>query len=463
MFRKSAVLVVCAALAACSSPDAPTLCDISHPTSVVLPVGGYASFNVCAVTFPASASTDSSEYLMVAQSAGGNPGASAGFVLQSTTAPAAAVMSPALAVTRSSRPGGAFAAQFDYQMRLLERAPAVVPPGERVVPQAAVAPSAGPAHATIPLVGQTRVFPHVCTNGGCTTWVAVNGVVKAVSGHVAIYVDPAKPGDLSQADYDSLAAIFDQHVYVVDTTAFGREPDTDTNGVVIALLSGIINQLSPTATCFTTGYVAGFFFSPDLDIQVAANYNKGEIMYGLVADTAGLYSCKHPVASVKRLLPPTFLHELVHMINYTLHVRNKRGNAEDIWLDEALAHYGEELGGRSFLPDTVTFNKYTLDDLNDAYQYLQAPQSHFVLSPTDADLSDNGGAWLFLRDVLDQSGDSIAQKVVSRNLVNSPLTGTNNVQAQTGTSFETSIALWSLANWVSDISLAGFNALPAMR
>jgi hypothetical protein len=439
MLRKSAVLGLSALIVACSKDPSQVVlsCNAAAPPSVSLTVGNYVSLDQACATFPANASAaDSAEYLVIAQSVGGNPGVSANYELKASTVVTASVVAPP-ALARTARPGGALAAQFDSYLRDLARRPAAVPAGERLPTRAAA--SVVPQTVTIPHVGDHRLFKHVCTNLGCTTW-------DAVSGHVAIYVDSVKPGDLSQADLDSLAATFDQHVYQVDTTAFGREPDIDNNGVVIALLSGDINSLSPRATCFTTGYVAGFFFSPDLDLQVSALYDNGEIMYGLVADTAGIYSCAHPIASVKRLLPPTFLHELEHMINYTQHVRVKRANAEDIWLDEALAHYGEELGARSFLPDSTSFFQYVLDDLNDAYMYLQAPQNYFLLAPSDQDLASNGAGWLFVRYLIDQVGDSLA-----RRLVNTNLTGTSNISTQSFVPFETLVQGWALANWASDL------------
>jgi hypothetical protein len=465
MFRKLGVLGVCAAIVACSGdPNQVILsCNAAQPPTVALGVGNYVSLDQTCATFPANASTtDSAEYLVVAQSAGGKPGAAAGYELRASSLLTASVVGPPMSAARTARPGGALAAQFDHYLRDLARSPAVVPPGERLDARAAV--SAVQQVVTPPVVGGYRVFKHVCANLGCTTWDTVTAVVKAMSGHVAIYVDTLRPGDLSQADLDSLAQIFDQHVYAIDTATFGHEPDIDNNGVVIALLSGIINSLSPSATCFTSGYVAGFFFSPDLDIQVSSLYDNGEIMYGLVADTSTpprYNSCNHPIASVKRLLPPTFLHELEHMISYTQHVRVRRpAPAEDIWLDEALANYAEELGARSYLAegDTNAFNRYVLDNLNDAYEYLEAPQDHYLIAPDDQNLPSNGAGWLFVRYLMDQIGDTLARK-----LVNTALTGTSNISTQSAVPFETLVQGWALANWASDLPLPGFTPRPELR
>ena len=66
-------------------------------------------------------------------------------------------------------------------------------------------------------------------------------------------------GGYTQTDLDEVGALFDAHLYPIDTTAFGRESDLDGNGVVIVLLSQHVNDLSPTATT-TRSIILGFFF-----------------------------------------------------------------------------------------------------------------------------------------------------------------------------------------------------------
>jgi hypothetical protein len=97
-----------------------------------------------------------------------------------------------------------------------------------------------------------------------------------------------------------------------------------------------------------------------------------------------------------------------------------------------------------------------IDELYDAGQYLLAPGTHFLVTPTDQDLSDVGAGWLFTRYLVDQFGPAIAGK-----LVRTSLTGTMNVTAQTGHPFDSTAGRWALANWVSD--LPGFTARPELR
>ncbi len=136
----------------------------------------------------------------------------------------------------------------------------------------------------------------------------------------------------------------------------------------------------------------------------------------------------------------------VSFISFNQHVLIRGGNQEDLWLDEALSSFAEELGGRSFLPDSTTFETYVSSDLADAYDYLADPGDHFLLQASDTVLADFGAGWLYVRYLVDQFGDSLTDR-----LEQTALTGADNVAGQTGLSFETTTTRWALATWVSDL------------
>ena len=97
----------------------------------------------------------------------------------------------------------------------------------------------------------------------CDSFVQSTATAKVVGQRVAIYLDDAAPAGFTQSDLDEVGALFDAHLYPIDTTAFGRESDLDDNGVVIVLLTQRVNDLS--ADCNTTGsIILGFFFGLDL-------------------------------------------------------------------------------------------------------------------------------------------------------------------------------------------------------
>jgi hypothetical protein len=285
----------------------------------------------------------------------------------------------------------------------------------------------------------------------------VTARARAVGAHVALYVDTlAPPNGMSQADVDSLEAVLDTRLYAIDTTNFGGVTDIDNNGVVITLMTGVVNSLVTNADCQSTGFVEGFFDPDDLN-ALSPSSNHGEIYYSIVPDPSGTLSCAHTVSQVKADMPPTFMHEFEHMINFAQHVLMRGGNQEDTWLDEGLAKLAEELGGESYLPaDRATFTNYVIGDLYDAYQYLLSPADHFLVTNTDTVLPDVGAGWLFVRYLVDQFGSGIAQK-----LVQTTHTGSDNIAIQTGQPFATSVARWGLANWVSD--LPGFTAATRLR
>ena len=169
---------------------------------------------------------------------------------------------------------------------------------------------------------------------------------------------------------------------------------------------------------------------------------------------------------MKRLIPVTFVHEFQHMISFNQHVLVRGGTGELLWLNEALSHFAEELGGRSFLPgDNPSFTRFVIGNLFNAYQYLDSVGDHFLV-PTEGigSLPERGAAWLFMRYLADQHAADTSTAAVSaftRSLVQTTLTGAANVAARTGDPFDLTATRWALANWVSD--LPGFTAPPELQ
>src|SRR6058998_471947 len=341
MKRRNAVhLVVWSFLAAagCSSTSAPALpaCGSALASQVALSVGGDTTLDPAAdsgcVTFAANLSAiDSAEYLLVPQSAAGTFGESSPFLLRTTTLTAAA---PAVGqgVIASSSPRLA-AVQFDGFLRHLARSG---PAGAAALARSAAVPSpttVTPLPAGPPSPGSLRTFT-VCAKLDCSSFKAVTARARTVGAHIAIYVDTAAPkAGLDSADLDTLKQEFDSRLYPLDTAAFGGVSDIDANSVAIVLMTGVVNHLVTASQCTSGGFVAGFFFSGDLDPAFRSRYNQGEIFYSIVADPSGTLSCSHSSTEVKRLMPVTFTHEFQHMINYVQHVLVRGGQPEEGWVD----------------------------------------------------------------------------------------------------------------------------------
>ena len=447
-----------------AGPGAPT-CSVTLSTPLTLSVGAYAALDPASdggcVTIAANSSTlDSAEYLIVPQSVTGTFGLSSPFELRTATLTGAAT--PAAQLVGPVSSPRAVAVQFDGMLRRVGRTRVA-----RVGAAARAGPAPGPGATALtpqpvspPTPGRLRKFA-VCSALDCSRFTSVTARAENVGQHIAIYVDTLAPaGGLDSADIDTLKQVFDSRLYPLDTATFGGVSDIDTNSVVIVLMTGVVNKLSARAKCATSGYIAGFFFPPDLDTTAPIDSsNHGEIFYSIVADPNATLSCVHSRAGVKSALPGTFTHEFQHMINFAQHVLLRPGfQTEEGWLDEGLSKYAEELAGRSYLQqgDTATFSDLAFDDVYDTYQYLSATGGSPLLIQYDqGTLAEIGASWLFVRYLVDQFGDSLPHK-----LDGTTLTGSANVAAQTGQSFTTSVTRWALANWVSD--LPGLAAPPEL-
>jgi hypothetical protein len=315
------------------------------------------------------------------------------------------------------------------------------------------------AAAIPPVLGEKRAF-QVCATTTCTSFVETNATALSVGQRVAIYVDDAAPaGGYTTPELDDVKDLFDQFLYPIDTTAFGRESDIDGNGVVVVLLTQHVNALSPD--CNSTGRVIlGYFFGADLLPLSAANpgSNEAEVFYGLVPDPTNP-QCDITQAFARSHLPTTFIHEFQHMISFNQHSLVRGGSAEDTWLNEGLSHFAEELGGR-LVPDvecpnsSSCFSEFIEGDLTNAFEYLASPEDFFLIEPRNSTgkLEERGANWLFVRWLIDHfAAEPILGKDLTLSLVGTNLTGGANVEARTGEDFSKLVGEWQLANYLDDL------------
>lgn len=455
--------------AACSSGTEPRVLPCSAQNSVMvgsLTVGSYTSFSPsgdgCAL-FAANAGTDTIEYVVVAHSVTSDPNRSAVFRLagDAMMAPASAMMAALQAA--ESRPS--IPEAFHTMLRETEarRDYGPITPGAKT--------EMASVQSSPPQIGDQRAFK-VCSTLQCQPpMTTVQAIVKAVGQRIAVYVDFDAQSNFTQADYDEMVQVFDQRLYPLDTLAFGGESDVDGNGVVMVLMTPRINRLVTSQQCVESGFVAGYFFGADLDPNAInnVNYNHGEVFYTLVPDPAGEYSCSHSVARVKQLIPQVFVHEMQHMISFNHHVLKASGqvqSTEVLWLNEALSHYAEELGGRTYLPgDNPTFSAYLNGNVRNAYEFMSHSGDHFLLATFGSGtLGERGAGWLFMRFLIDQlAADTTmaAWHAVTRQMVQTTNLGAANIESITGQPLEQTLSRWLLAMWVSD--LPGFTAPPELK
>jgi hypothetical protein len=295
-------------------------------------------------------------------------------------------------------------------------------------------------------------------------YTAVQARLRFAGTRVLVYVDTLASTALSEAELQSLGRLYDERLLPAVFTAFGAGSDIDANGRVIFLLTPTVNAMVSASQCTAGGFVRGFFYNHDLR-STDATSNRGEIFYGFVPDESGRWSCAQPKATVLANLPPTFMHELQHMVSYGEHAVKRGGAAEEVWLNEGLSHMAEEVGslvyearfpapaGRttptSIFPDSAA--PFINPNLLYSYRYLFASATHSLTGcapGTFCSLSERGGTWLWLRWIADQRATPDF-----RAFVETSRTGRANLEAVTGRSTAELLGTFALA--VSTDSIVG--------
>lgn len=343
--------------------------------------------------------------------------------------------------------GGTAAEELHLALRRREAALAAVAP--RLAP---------PPDARLllpPELGSRRDF-QVCANTSCTATTTVAATARYVGRRGAIYLDDEVPaGGLTPDEVAQLGTLFDDWLYPVDTAAFGAPGDVDGNGVVTVLLSDAVNALS--GDCAGGRLILGYFFGGDL-LDVPGS-NRGEVLHALVPDPSRP-ACGATRERVLRQLPPVLIHELQHLINYHRRVLAGGGTTEDVWLNEGLSHFAEELGARQIpngpvqgdAPTRAT--QFFRGDLQNAYDYLSATESSFLVTPGSSlgTAAERGANWLFVRWLADHyaDGDPLGAPL-TRALAGATTTGAASVAAATGRPFDELAAWWQLANYLDNL------------
>ena len=380
-----------------------------------------------------------------------------------STAFTLAVGSGAAAVaTPYSEPRLTISAQGALDTRL-RRIESRLPITSRLNPNGGAARVAGAAIAPDSL---RKFYVLGSLEGNC--FVQTQARLRYSGARVYIYEDTGVQDNLSSTEYANFGKLFDEVLYPIDTAAFGSPSDVDGNGHIIVLLSQRINQLTDSASCRKTGYIAGYFFGYDLTNGNGSN--RSEVFYSVAPDSAARFSCSHPKSQVKRGTPPTFIHEFQHMISYNQHVLLRGGQGEVTWLNEGLSHIAEELGSKYYeakypapsgrtdpaqlFPDSS--QGFIVPDFQNAYNYLRASQKHSVTTFAGVGtLEERGAAWLFLRWLGDQKGEQIYRQLVQTNR-----RGIDNVAAVAGEPFPALFGDFGIATYADSIDGVPRSAIP---
>ncbi len=313
-------------------------------------------------------------------------------------------------------------------------------------------------------IDTTRSFSVLNTLAATPGYTPVGARLRFAGTRVLLYVDTIAAAAFTDAELNGMGTLYDQRLAPAVTSTFGTGSDIDANARVIFLLTPTVNALVSASQCTTSGFVRGFFYNHDLG-STDATSNRGEVFYAYVPDETGRWSCAHTKADVLANLPPTFMHELQHMVSFGEHAIKRNGTAEEIWLNEGLSHMAEEIGsltyetrfpapsGRtnpsSIFPDSAS--PFINPNVLYSYRYLFSSAIYSVTScapGTFCSLAERGGTWLFLRWIVDQRGGSTIRSLVETNL-----TGRANLEAVTGK--QTAALLGDFALSVSADSVIG--------
>jgi hypothetical protein len=213
----------------------------------------------------------------------------------------------------------------------------------------------------------------------------IAATVRKVGTYAAIVTDDEDT--VSDADVAEILERFDTHIAPIDHLLFGEPKnaqgeDFDGNGVVLVLLTTKVGNISSE--------LVGFFYAPDMeDPATNPNSNGADLLY--MRPPGGAISVD--------AVSGTLAHEYQHVINYL--AKNSRGSsAEEVWLDEGLSGFAEDISG--YGGDAFTNVSRYLDSVS------ETSLTGFGLTNTneeDADSSERRGmAHLFVRRIFEASG-----------------------------------------------------------
>ena len=330
--------------------------------------------------------------------------------------------------------------------------------------------AAAPSLSTAPQYLSVGDLVQLNTNvEDCVDPVYRTGRVVAASARAIVVADTSNPsGGFTDADYARFAVQYDTLVAAVEDAAFGTPTDIDANGKVVIFFTGAVNELTGVGA---SSYTGGYFHPRDLLPQVlnGAFYcpasNEREMFYMMVPDPNGTIT-GNPVTAgfVDSLTIPTLAHENQHLVNFgrRLYVNNAASD-EEPWLNEGLSEIADELvfyRAAGLSPrqniDATHFGTPPFDGLFSMYMapsfarlaaYLQAPQSYSPYSSDDS-LATYGAAWAFLRYAADHQGSGDGD--VWLRLVNSQLSGLDNVFDVFGNNVPQMLQAWALSAYTDD-------------
>ena len=286
----------------------------------------------------------------------------------------------------------------------------------------------------------------------------VQAEVMLVTDSLVICNDITTDNPLDDVELETMQALADYFETLIQPRThffWGEESDVNEDGRVTMLFSHLVNQSGAYA----------FVTHCDLVDQAVCGYsNSQELIYVAISD---------PEEKINS--PEAFAELIGHEFNHSVYFARKFLNngatdsPENVYITEGMSGLAQDLNGfnRGNLFVAMAGLQGTDDiSLPDLHKY--DPQVHYF---ENRDGALRGASYLFLRYLFDQAGgenmDATGELTPScgsqllRNWVNSPLTGRDLVEEETGLDYEEAAVNWFTALALSNRPTAdGLDKLP---
>ena len=278
---------------------------------------------------------------------------------------------------------------------------------------------------------QQRTFRLHVTDGSLddpAQYIAVPSRLVGEGKEVRVYLDQqVKQQELAHGLVDDIIRLFDKQIVPGFAKQIGTVRDIDQDGKFTVFLTPWLGKLQGGKTSLD-GFVRGSDFDPNI-----------ERPFGHQCDMMYLNTRLKPGKHLQSLIA----HEFTHALLFSSRLRKVAGSFqlqyEEDWLNEAIAHLGENLqgGGWSNLDYRIS-------------RFLESPQSYplvvddYYHSGMWRNHGCRGATYLFLRWIVDTFGEEALPM-----LIQSPVNGTANLERVTKQSFAELFRCWNVSMLMS--------------
>ena len=230
--------------------------------------------------------------------------------------------------------------------------------------------------------------------------VTISALLVATSERASAYVDLLDVGRMSNESIQAQVARFSETTYPIVTSAIGPPSDVDNDGKIHFLYT---NRVNPDDSIF--GSAAFFHASSLLSVNQGGDGNLSDLFY------------IDPDTDPKRM-DAVLAHEFQHLISFNQRVLLRNGQPEDLWLNEGLSHFCEDLIG-----ENGAHNDWHVD-------VLLRNTGGGPLITRRASQKTRGAAYLFLCSLVEEFGPGVLAR-----LVQTDKSGLENIESATGGRF----------------------------